>query len=172
MLTVADIMTDDVFTIRSSAKVTQAIALMQEKQVRSLIVEKAVQGGAYGIITERDIVYKVMAESADPLHVMVCEVMESDCVTLKPTSGLREVAQCFADENIRRAPVVDQGRLLGMLSISDIIMKSNVETVELPSDWAQQVEVALRHKQLCWGDDCQLEEESAIARQVLEELSW
>ena len=171
MLTVADIMTDDVFTIRSSAKVTQAIALMQANQVQALIVEKAVKGGAYGIITERDIVYKVMAKSADPLHVMVGEVMNSDCFTIKPTSGLREVARCFAAENIRRAPVVDEGRLVGMLSISDIIMKSNVDAVKLPADWAHQVEVALRHKQLCWGDDCQMEQESAIAREVLEELS-
>lgn len=171
MLTAADIMTTDVFTIRSSAKVTQAIALMQEKRVRSLIVEQAVQGGAYGIVTERDIVYKVMAKSADPLHVMVCEIMASNCIPIEPSLSLLAVAKRFAEANIQRAPVVAEGKLVGMLSITDIIMKSNVETVELPADWAHQVEVALRHKKLCWGDDCQIEAESAIAREVLEELS-
>lgn len=171
MLTVADIMTTDVVTIRSSAKVTQAIALMQEKQVRSLIVEQAVKGGAYGIITERDIVYKVMAKSIDPLHMMVCEIMQSNCIPIAPTLSLLAAAKCFAKENIHRAPVVDQGRLLGILSITDIIMKSDVKTVELPADWAHKVEVALRHKRLCWGEDCQLEAESTVAREVLEELS-
>jgi len=171
MLTVADIMTTDVVTIRSSAKVTQAIALMQKKQVRSLIVEQAVKGGAYGIITERDIVYKVMAKSADPLHVMVCEIMKSNCTLIEPTLSLLAVAHCFAKENVHRAPVVEQGRLVGVLSITDIIMKSNVESVELPLDWAHKVEVALRHKRLCWGEDCQIEAESTAVRKVLEELS-
>ena len=171
MLTAAAVMTTDVFTIRSSAKVTQAIALMQEKHVRSLIVEQAVQGGAYGIVTERDIVYKVMAKSDDPLHVMVCEIMTSDCIPIEPTLSLLSVAKRFAEANVQRAPVVDEGKLVGVISITDIIMKSDVRTIELPSDWAHQVEVALRHKKLCWGEDCQIEEESAIARKVLEELS-
>lgn len=170
MLTVTDIMTTDVCTIRSSAKVTQAIALMQEKQVRSLIVEQAVQGGAYGIITERDIVYKVMAKSADPLHVMVCEIMESGCILIEPTLSLLAAAKRFTEKNIYRAPVIDKGRLVGILSITDIIRKSNVETIELPSDWAHKAEVALRHKRLCWGEDCQIEEESSVAREVLEQL--
>lgn len=170
MLTVTDIMTTDVCTIRSSAKVTQAIALMQAKHVRSLIVEQAVQGGAYGIVTERDIVYKVMAKSADPLHVMVCEIMEHNCIAIDSTLGLLDVAKRFAEANIHRAPVVDNGQLVGVISITDIIMKSNVEAIDLPRDWAQKVQVALRHKRLCWGEACELEQESEVAREVLEKL--
>ncbi|NJM97649.1 MAG: CBS domain-containing protein, partial [Phormidesmis sp. RL_2_1] len=82
MLTVADIMTPKVFTIRSSAKVTQAIALMQKKQVRSLIVERESAGGAYGILTERDIVYAVTAKCADPNNIMVCEIMKRPCTVV------------------------------------------------------------------------------------------
>ena len=172
MLTVADVMTDDVFTIRSSAKVTQAIALMQEKQVRSLIVEQAAQGGVYGLITGQDIIYKVMARSADPLHMMVCEIMEGNCTTVEPTMSLLAVAKLFARETIQKAPVIQEKQLVGIISITDIIMRSNVETVELPLDWANGVENALRHKRLCWSEDCQLEEESVTARKVLEELSF
>lgn len=168
---VADIMTTEVFTIRSSAKVTAAIAIMQAHKARSLVVERAVQGGAYGIVTERDVVYKVMARSADPLHVMVCEIMSSPCLTLDPAMSLLDVAKYFEDLNIQQAPVVDDGRLVGLVSITDIITKSNVEAVHLPKDWAQQVETALRHKRLCWGDACQLEEESEVALGVLSELS-
>lgn len=171
MLTVTDVMTTNVFTIRSSAKVTQAIALMQEKQVRSLIVEPAVQGGAYGMITEQDIVYKVMANSADPLHTMVCEIMDDHCPCIEPTLSLSEVAKAFAENHIQRAPVVKQDHLIGVLSVTDILMKSSVEAVELPPDWANHIESALRRKRLCWGEDVQqAETDRTAARQILEEL--
>ena len=163
-------MSTRVFTIRSSAKVTQAIALMQTHGLRSLIVERAVQGGAYGILTERDVVYKVVAKSADPLHVMVGEIMSSPCLTLDPAMSLFEAALRFESAAIQQAPVVEDGRLLGIVSVTDIIMKSDVEELHLPEDWAQQVETALRHKRLCWGDACQLAQESEVALEVLSEL--
>jgi len=170
MLTVAEIMTTDVFTIRSSAKVVQAIALMQEKKVRSLIVEKASQNGAYGILTERDIVYKVTAKSADPFNIMVGEIMNTPCIVVEPTLSLSEVAKRFLDEGIQRAPVIKDGRLVGVVSITDIIIKSNIDTVELPRDWSHRVEVALRHQRLCWGKACDLEQESEAVSEILEEL--
>ena len=170
MLTIADIMSTEVFTIRSSAKVTQAIALMQAHKVRSLVVEKAVQEGAYGIITERDIAYEVVATSADPLHVMVCEIMKSPCIDLNASLSLRAAAQRFREANIQQAPVIKNKQLVGTVAITDIIRNANVEDIHLPADWAEQVETALRHKRLCWGDDCQLEEESEVAREVLLEL--
>ena len=170
MLTVANIMTSEVFTIRSSAKVTQAIALMQAKHVRSLIVEKTTQNGAYGIITARDIVYQVAAKSVDPANIMVCEIMRSPCITVEPGLTLVEVAKRFAEAAIQRAPVVVDGQLVGVVSVTDIIMKSNIEAVDLPRNWSQQVEVALRHRRLCWGEACDLEKESELARGILEEL--
>ncbi|MGB7084920.1 MAG: CBS domain-containing protein [Phormidesmis sp.] len=170
MLTVADIMTSEVFTIRSSAKVIEAIALMQKKKVRSLIVEKAVQGGAYGIITERDIVYGVTAKSVDPTNVMVCEIMKIPCVVVEPDLSLPTVANRFLAAGIQRAPVIENDRLLGIVSITDIIMKSNIEAVDLPSDLSEKIEVALRHHRLGWNDDNQLRKESETALEVLEEL--
>ena len=170
MLTVSDIMTTDVVTIRSSAKVAQAIALMQSQNVRALIVEKAVKGGAYSMLTERDIVYRLTAQDKDPTHVMVCEIMSAPCIVVKPTLSLTALAKAFLEAEIQRAPVVDEGQLVGIVSIRDIIMNSNVEPVELPDDWAGKVEAALRHKRLCWGEERQTSEEDRVAREVLEEL--
>ncbi len=171
MLTVADIMTRQVLTIRSSAKVAQAIALMQTKKTRSLIVEREVAGGAYGILTERDIVYGVTAKSADPETVRVGEIMQAPCIVVTPNLNLPELARRFLDANIYRAPVIEDNRLLGVVSITDIIMKSNIDTVELPTDLSEQIEVALRHHRLGWNTDNQLEHESKVALKVLEELS-
>lgn len=170
MLTVTDIMSTEVFTIRSSAKVTQAIDLMQKNDVRSLVVERAVQGGTYGIVTERDVVYKVMAESVDPLHMMVCEIMKNPCVVVDASLGLRDVARRFREAGIQQAPVIDAGKLVGVVSISDIIARTDVTALDLPAHWAETVETALRHKRLCWGDECQLEEEQEVALEVLKEL--
>ena len=170
MLSVADIMTTDVFTIRSSAKVTQAIALMQKEQVRSLIVEKAVKGGAYGIITERDIVYRVTAKSADPATMMVCEIMKVPCIAVEPELVFSAVAKRVAEAGIRCAPVVENGALSGIVSVTDIIKNSNVKDIHLPKNWSQQVETALRHRRLCWGEACDLEQESEVGRKILQAL--
>ena len=170
MLTVADIMTTDLFTIRSSAKVTQAIALMQENQVRSLIVERETKEGAYGILTERDIVYNVTAQCADPTHTMVCEIMKRPCTVVEPNLSLPAVARCLAKAGIQRAPVIEDNQLVGIVSITDIVMKSNVETVNLPDDWSQQIEEALRHQRLSWNEESDLTQQSESVQKVLEEL--
>lgn len=170
MLTVADIMTTEVSTIRSSATVAQAIALMQNEQVRSLIVERECQGGAYGILTERDIAYSVTATAKDPVHIRVCEIMRRPCIEVTQDLSLPEVAQRFSQSGIQRAPVIENKQLVGVVSITDIIMKSNVDAVELPDDLSQRIETALRHQRLSWNRDHQLEEESAIAWDVMEAL--
>ena len=170
MLTVADIMTRGVFTIRSSAKVIQAIALMQKQKVRSLIVERELKGGAYGIITLRVIVYNVTAKPVDPTKIMVCEIMKKPCISVAPDLSLSAVAKRFAEVGVQRAPVIQNDELVGLVSVSDIIMKSNIDAVELPSDLSEQIEVALRHSRLSWNEDNQLEQESEVVLEVLKEL--
>ena len=170
MRTVADIMTTTVFTIRSSAKVQQAIALMQGKQVRSLIVERETAGGAYGIVTERDIVYKLTAVGKDPTIVMVGEIMQRPCATISPHVNLPDVAKVMRDKGIQRMPVVEDKAMIGVVSITDIVMKSDVASVDLPKDFARRVEVALRHKRLQWNDEDQTEQESQAIEAVLSEL--
>ena len=171
MWTVADIMTKTVFTIRSTAKVQQAIALMQKKQVRSLIVEREVAGGAYGIVTERDIVYKVTAAGLDPANTMVGSIMQHTCAVTSPQLSLPAVAREMRDKGVQRLPVVEDGVMVGVISITDIVMKSDVASVDLPKDFAHSVEVALRHQRLHWNEEGQLEKESENARSVLIELN-
>ena len=170
MLTVADVMTTEVFTIRSSATVAQAMVMMQDNQVRSLLVEPEVQGGDHGIVTERDIVYQVTAEFADPTEVIVCEIMRKPCIWVEPSLTLPEVSQRFESSGIQRAPVMRQGQLLGIVSITDIIMKSNLTSVSVPDDFSRRIETALRHKRLSWNKDSQIQQECETAWDVLEEL--
>jgi CBS domain-containing protein len=139
MLTAADIMTKDVATIRSSATIAEAMKLMQERGWRSLIVDRIHEQDAYGIITETDIVYKVLAYGADPKQMRVYELMTKPCIVVNPELGVEHIARLFADYKISRAPVI-QGTLLGIVSVSDLLAKG--ESLDTP-----YAEVVQRHLQ-------------------------
>lgn len=120
----ADIMSPNVTTIRNSATVADAVKLMQEKGWRALVVDRRHAQDAYGIITESDIVYKVVAFGKDPKKVRVYEVMTKPCIVVNPDLGVEYVARLFADCHLHVAPVI-QGELLGIISVAEILTKSN-----------------------------------------------
>jgi CBS domain-containing protein/uncharacterized protein YbjQ (UPF0145 family) len=128
MMKAEDIMTKDVVTIRGSATVAEAVGLMKDKKLRALVVDHRHENDAYGIVSETDIVYKVIAYGKDPKQVRVYEIMSKPCIVVNPELSIEYVARLFANTGIRRAPVI-QGKLLGIISITDILTKSNfVET--------------------------------------------
>ena len=124
MLTAKDIMTAEVVTISGSATVAEAVKLMKAKKLRALVVERRSDRDPYGIVTETDIVYKVAAFGHDPKQMRVYEIMTKPCIVVNPDLGVEYVARLFANTRIRRAPVIE-GKLLGIISVSDILNKSN-----------------------------------------------
>lgn len=124
MMKAADIMTPEVVTIRGSATVAQAVKLMKEKSLRALIVERRHDQDAYGIVTETDIVYNVIAFGKDPKQVRVYEIMTKPCIVVNPDLAVEYVARLFANTGIRRAPVI-QDKLLGIISVTDILTKGD-----------------------------------------------
>ncbi|MEM7793892.1 MAG: CBS domain-containing protein [Cyanobacteria bacterium P01_C01_bin.118] len=124
MMAAREIMTKNVITISGSATVAEAVELMKDKGLRALIVERRNEDDPYGMVTETDIVYKVAAHGHDPKEMRVFQIMTKPCIVVTPELGVEYVARLFANTKIRRAPVV-QGRLLGVISISDIIRKSD-----------------------------------------------
>lgn len=132
MLKASDIMTTDVATIRGSATVAEAVKLMKFKQLRALIVETRTGQDAYGIVTQNDIVTKVVAYGKDPATMRVYEIMTKPCSVVNPDLGVEYVARLFANTGISVAPVI-QGNLLGIISESDILYKGDfVENPKLP----------------------------------------
>jgi CBS domain-containing protein len=117
-----DIMTEDVATIRGSATVAEASKLMKLKSLRALIVETRSSNDAYAIVTQTDIVYKVIAYGKDPAKVKVYEIMTKPCIVVNPDLGVEYVARLFANTGIRMAPVIS-GELMGIVSVTDIIDK-------------------------------------------------
>lgn len=170
MLTVKDLMTTDVFTIRSSATVAQAMQIMREHKLRGLIVEKEYSQGAYGMVTERDIVYNVTAYGMDPHVVCIAEIMSKPCITMDPNLTVKEVAHRFVKQNIQRAPVVVDNCLVGIISITDIIVKSDIREVDVPDDFSQRIQMALQHRRLSWDEEEQIKQECNAVWDVVEAL--
>lgn len=124
MMKAEDIMTTEVVTIRGSATVAEAVALMKQHKLRSLVVEPRTENDPYGMVTETDIVYQVAAYGKDPQQVRVYEIMNKPCIVVNPELGIEYIGRLFASTGIRRAPVI-KGKLLGIISVTDILRKSD-----------------------------------------------
>jgi CBS domain-containing protein len=116
-------MTTEVVTISGDKTVAEAVKLMQEKKLRALIVEPRGKEDAYGMITETDVIYKVVAYGENPQEVKVHEVMTKPLIVVNPDLTVEYVARLFAMTGIRRAPVI-QEKLMGIVSVTDILQRA------------------------------------------------
>ena len=127
-----DVMIEDVATVKASTTVAEAVKLMKFKGIHSLIVERAHEEDAYGIVTDSDIASKVIAYGKDPSQVRIYEVMTKPCIVVNPDLAVEYVARLFTQTNIDRAPVI-KGDLLGIVSLQDILTKSDfIENPRVP----------------------------------------
>lgn len=122
MLKIKDIMTTDVVTIGASALVSEAIGLMRANKLHALIVKPRGVEKGYGIVTEADIAYKVVAKNADPKSLNVSDIMTKPCISISPDMTVENAARLFANNHIHRAPVI-KDELLGIVSVTDILRK-------------------------------------------------
>jgi CBS domain-containing protein len=122
VLKAKDIMTTGVVTIQGSAMVAEAIGAMKENKVHALIVKPDDGGKGYGIVTEGDIAYKIIAKGVDPKLLNVRDIMTKPCITVSPDLSVENVARLFANNHIHRAPVVDND-LVGIVSVSDVAQR-------------------------------------------------
>ena len=136
---VREAMTEDPRSIGPSVSVVEAARLMREGDIGSLPItddEKLV-----GMITDRDITTRVVAEAADPKMTAVGDVYSQDLVSVEPDQELEEALRLMARHQVRRLPVVEDGRLVGIVAQADIALRENekktgelVEAISEPSD--------------------------------------
>lgn len=121
MAKVKDIMSAKVITISGSASVQEALEKMVKSNVRGLIVERRDEDDAYGMVTLRDIVGKVIAEGLDPKNVAVHQIMTKPLITLSPNLDAKYAARLLTRAGISRAPVVAEHRLMGVVTLADFL---------------------------------------------------
>jgi CBS domain-containing protein len=126
---IRDAMTEDPHSIGTSASVVEAAQLMREQHIGSLPVTEDER--LVGMITDRDIATRVVAESAMPDATSVGDVYSRDIISVEPNKDLDEALLLMARHQVRRLPVVENGRLVGMVAQADIALKQNAKTGEL-----------------------------------------
>jgi CBS domain-containing protein len=126
---VRDAMTADPRSIGASASVVEAARLMREDHVGSLPIIDDDQ--LVGMITDRDITTRVVAEGADPKATSVADVYSRDLISVEPDKDLEEAIQLMARHQVRRLPVVENGELVGIVAQADIALRENAKTGQL-----------------------------------------
>jgi CBS domain-containing protein len=123
--TLKEIMTKDVETCTLLDNVYEVAVKMKEYNVGSIPI---VDGDKIvGVITDRDIVTRCVAEK-HPASSKVEDIMSKELITITPDSNAAQAAQLMADKQIRRLPVVEGGRLVGVVSLGDFAIRESLET--------------------------------------------
>jgi CBS domain-containing protein len=117
-LKVEDVMVKEVITIDENATVREAAEIMNKFEIGCLIAVR--KGKAMGIITERDLLKRVVAEAKDANKTKVKDVMSSPLVVVEPSMDLEEAVKLMFQMKIKKLPVVDGKRLVGLVSLTDI----------------------------------------------------
>jgi len=117
-LKVEDVMVKDVITVEADQTVKKAIDLMNENEIGSLIVVK--QGKAVGIITERDMLTRILARSRNPERTKVSEIMSAPLVVADPKMELEEAARLMFKMKVKKLPVISNGELVGLITLTDL----------------------------------------------------
>jgi CBS domain-containing protein len=116
---VRDAMTSDPRGVETSTSIAEAARLMKELDVGPLPILD--EGRVVGMVTDRDIVIRAVAEGKDVGSTQVGEIASKDVVTVDPQQDLDEALRLMAQHQIRRVPVVEEdGRLVGILAQADV----------------------------------------------------
>jgi len=119
ILKVEDVMVEGVVTVDADTSVMKAVKLMNENEIGCLIVTR--RGRAVGIITERDLLKRVIAKSKNPKKIRVREIMTKSLIAGQPNMDLEEATKLMFKMKIKKLPVVEQhGRLLGLITLTDV----------------------------------------------------
>lgn len=119
---VRDVMKKKFDMVDGMATVKDALATMKHVETKSLIVNKRHQDDEYGILLISDIARKVLAKDKAPERVNVYEIMAKPVITVSPDMDIRYCARLFERFDLSRAPVLEKGEIIGIVSFTDMVL--------------------------------------------------
>lgn len=125
---VSELMTSQVISLRSEESAALAARLLSRNNIGALPVCDG-GGRVLGIVTDRDLVTRCMALGKDPGATPVTEIMSRRVATVEPDMAAETALELMGKEQVRRVPVTENGRLSGMVSLSDLSHLKGAETV-------------------------------------------
>jgi CBS domain-containing protein len=126
VMKVSEIMTTDVKRATPDNTLMDIAAMMRDEDVGALPVVQ--NGELRGIVTDRDIVVRAIAEGNEPSTTTVQEVLSEELASVAPDADVEEAADLMASHQIRRLPVVQGGKLIGIVTLGDIAVKHEEST--------------------------------------------
>ena len=119
--TVQDFMTPNPITLAAGSSLVDAAAAMREADVGDVIV--TTDAAARGIVTDRDIVVRAVADGRDPSSVTLGEICSGELVSVGPQDSVDQAVRMMRDHAVRRLPVLDGGRAVGVVSLGDLAIE-------------------------------------------------
>jgi CBS domain-containing protein len=124
---IRDVMTPEPTTIHGSAMVVEAARVMREADIGVVIVTD--NGAVHGLLTDRDIVVRAIAEGRDPAGTRVADVCSHEITHVQPNDAVDEATRIMREKAVRRLPVVEDGRPVGIVTLGDLAIERDRDSV-------------------------------------------
>jgi CBS domain-containing protein len=126
---VADVMKTELDILDGKLTVKDALLAMKHPETRALIVDKRDENDEYGLVLLTDIAKKVLAADRAPERVNLYEIMSKPVLSVAPTMDIRYCARLLERFSIMRVPVIDGGKVIGMVSYHDLVLRGLMQSI-------------------------------------------
>jgi CBS domain-containing protein len=123
---IRDVMSANPITMPVASTVSEAARTMREANIGDIIVLEGDQ--LYGIVTDRDIVVRTVAEGRDPETATLGDICSREMTTLSPTDIVEDAVRLMRDKAIRRVPVIENGTPIGIVSLGDLAVSQDLHS--------------------------------------------
>jgi len=123
IIRVSDVMKTEIDIVNGMMTVSEALRSLKYPDTRTMIVDKRHKDDEYGVVMFRDVALRVLAPNLSPDRINIYEIMSKPVVAVDPQMDIRYCTRLFDSFGLSRAPVVENGGILGLVSYTDIVMK-------------------------------------------------
>jgi predicted transcriptional regulator len=127
LVRVRDVMKHDYDMIDGKLTVEDALRAMRHVETKTLIVEKRDEDDEYGVVLISDIAKQVLAKDRSPKRVNIYEIMSKPVITVRPDMDIRYCARLFEQFGLSRAPVIEDSKIVGIISFTDMVLHGLAE---------------------------------------------
>ncbi|MEE8265277.1 MAG: CBS domain-containing protein [Acidiferrobacterales bacterium] len=127
LIRVRDVMRPEVPMVDGMATIEQALRVLKQQDAKCLIVNKRHEGDEYGLLIISDIARHVLAKDRAPERVNVYEIMAKPVLAIDPDMDIRNCARLFTRFDLSRAPVIEHGNVIGIVSFTDLVLRGLCE---------------------------------------------
>ena len=157
---IEEAMIKSVVTLQEDVSVYEAVKLMNENRIGCLVVLQ--YGQVVGIVTERDMLERVLEKCRNPKETKVTEIMTKRVIVGKPDMQLVEAAKLMFEKKVKKLPIVEGNRLVGLVTLTDLARMASLDekTMELIETRERFLEACLH----AWDSTLRKQDQSAVAR--------